>query len=128
LRAMVLASEQITLKMIAISLMYFLLFFAITLFFSIIILFLVIKVYHKATTTLDEMEELRNNNMAVAVMMSMIVLGITFFVRPSLSRFIASMVHYDRIEMISTGDEEDSGKKKEGELIVPMKKIEPKGH
>ncbi len=126
LRTMVLASEQITLKMILISLLYFLLFFAVTIFFSIIILFLAIKVYFKATLKLDEMKELRNKNMAVSVMMSMVVLGIALFVRPSLSRFIASLVQYDSIEMISTESEKDNRKKKEGEMVVPMKKIEPK--
>ena len=82
--------------------------------------------FKSATLRLDEMKELRNQNMAVSVMMSMVVLGIALFVRPSLSRFIGSLVHYDSIEMISTESEKDTGKKKEGEMIVPMKKIEPK--
>ena len=98
-----------------------------TIFFSIIILILAIKVYFKATLKIDEMEELRNKNMAVSVMMSMVVLGIALFVRPSLSRFIASLVHYERFEMIGTQPEDEiQDKKKEGEMIVPMKKIEPK--
>ena len=127
LRVMVLSSETITFKMILISLLYFLFFFAVTIFFSIIILILAIKVYFKATLKIDEMEELRNKNMAVSVMMSMVVLGIALFVRPSLSRFIASLVHYERFEMIATPPEDEiQDKKKEGEMIVPMKKIEPK--
>lgn len=127
LRAMVLASEKITLMMVVISLLYFLFFFAVTIFFSIIILFLAIKVYFKVTLKIDEMAEIRDKNMAVSIMMSMVVLGIALFVRPSLSRFIASLVHYDRIEMITTErDDDKADKKKEREMVVPMKKIEPK--
>jgi hypothetical protein len=129
LRAMVLASEKISLRMVGVSLLYFLLFFAITLFFSIIILYLAIKVYFKATIGLDEMMELRNKNVAVSVIMSLVVLGIALFVRPSLSRFISSLVHYEKFEEMAikekTGQPEDK-ENKEGEMIVPLKKIEPR--
>jgi hypothetical protein len=125
LRTMVLASEKFTFRMIGVSLLYFLLFFMITLFFSILIMWLAIKVYFKATLNLDEMEELRNKNMAVSVMMSMVVLGIALFVRPSLSRFISSLVHYEKLETITSPDVEEQPAD-EGELIVPLKKIEPK--
>ncbi len=126
LRAMVLATEKFTLYLVLISFLYFLLFFMITLFFSILIMFLAIKVYFKATLHLDEMEELRKKNMSVSVMMSMVVIGIALFVRPSLSRFISSLVHYEKFETITTTDEKETGQSNEGEMVVPLKKIEPR--
>ncbi len=128
LRAMVLAEEKITWRMVGLSFLYFLLFFVITIFFSIIILYLAIQVYFFATRKLDELQELRHRNISVAIMMSMVVLGIALFVRPSLSRFISSLVHYQKFEDFTNGDRNkiQPGKNDSNEMIVPLKKIEPK--
>jgi uncharacterized membrane protein YjfL (UPF0719 family) len=127
LRAMVLAAETITWRMVGLSFLYFLLFFMITIFFSIIILYLAIQVYFRATRSLDELRELRHRNISVAIMMSMVVMGIALFVRPSLSRFIASLVHYEKFEEYAIQDKtKDKPDTKNQEMIVPLKKIEPK--
>ena len=127
LRAMVLAAETITWRMVGLSFLYFLLFFMITIFFSIIILYLAIQVYFRATRSLDELRELRHRNISVAIMMSMVVMGIALFVRPSLSRFIASLVHYEKFEEYAIQDKtKDKPDAKNQEMIVPLKKIEPK--
>ena len=127
LRAMVLAAEKITWRMVGLSFLYFLLFFVITIFFSIIILYLAIRVYFQATRSLDEMKELRHRNISVAIMMSMVIMGIALFVRPSLSRFIASLVHYEKFEeyAIQNKARDKTEKNKSNEMIVPLKKIEP---
>ena len=128
LRAMVLTAEKITWRMVGISLLYFLLFFIITIFFSIIILYLAIQVYFFATRSLDELQELRHKNISVAIMMSMVVMGIALFVRPSLSRFISSLVHYEKFQDITNKDKGENKplQNNSNEMIVPLKKIEPK--
>ena len=123
LRVMVLAKEVITLKMVGLSFLYFLLFFSITIFFSIVILFLTLKVFFKATGWVDEMKEMRNKNVAVSIVVAAVVIGISLFVRPSLNRFISSLIHYEKFESI--GSEEDSEEEME-EMIVPLQQIEPK--
>ncbi len=127
LRAMVLAAEKITWRMVGLSFLYFLFFFVITIFFSIIILYLAIRVYFFATRSLDELQELRHRNISVAIMMSMVVMGIALFVRPSLSRFISSLVHYEKFEQFAIKDKsENKPAGNNNEMIVPLKKIEPK--
>ena len=128
LRAMVLAAEKVTWRMVGISLLYFLLFFVITIFFSIIILYLAIRVYFQATRHLDELQELRHKNISVAIMMSMVVMGIALFVRPSLSRFISSLVRYESIENFTLKEKHNADQEQnlKNEMIVPLKKIEPK--
>jgi hypothetical protein len=128
LRAMVLAAEKITWRMVGVSLLYFLFFFIITIFFSIIILYLAIRVYFFATRSLDELQELRHKNISVAIMMSMVVMGIALFVRPSLSRFISSLVHYEKFQDIAIKEKEqlNPANNNGNEMIVPLKKIEPK--
>lgn len=125
LRVMVLANEVITLKMVFISFLYFLLFFAITVFFSIVILLLAVTVFFKATGWVDEMKEIRNKNVGVAIMVSMVIIGITLFVRPSLSRFVSSLIHYERIENDTTSAEEELNTAP-GEMVVPLEQLEPK--
>ncbi len=122
LRVMVLAKEVITLKMVGLSFLYFLLFFSITVFFSIVILFLTLRVFFKATGWVDEMTEMRNKNVAVSIVVASVVIGISLFVRPSLNRFISSLIHYEKFETIgeSAPDEEP------GEMVVPLQQVEPK--
>ncbi len=124
LRVMVLATEVITFNMVLLSFLYFLLFFAITVFFSIIILLLAITVFFKATGYVDEMKELKNKNISIAIMVSMVIIGITLFVRPSLNRFISSLIHYEKFEAKSM--EQDSEEATPGEMIVPLEQLEPK--
>ena len=65
------------------------------------------------------MEELRKNNTAVSVLMSIVLIGITLSVQPSLERFIFSLVNYDTSE---TATQEEIPQTEE--MIIP-KKIEP---
>lgn len=124
LRVMVLATEVITFNMVLLSFLYFLLFFVITVFFSIIILLLAITVFFKATGYVDEMKELKNKNVSIAIMVSMVIIGITLFVRPSLNRFISSLIHYEKFETKSMQQNQDE--MAPGEMIVPLEQLEPK--
>jgi len=124
LRVMVLATEVITAKMVGLSFLYFLLYFAIAVFFSIVILILTVKVFFKATGWVDEMKEMRSKNIAVSIVVSMVVIGITLFVQPSLDRFIGSLIHYEKFEAKALYDNEQN--KEQDEMVVPLEQVEPK--
>ena len=84
-----------------------------------------VTVFFKATGWVDEMKEIRNKNVGVAIMVSMVIIGITLFVRPSLSRFVSSLIHYERIESDTTSAEEELNAAP-GEMVVPLEQLEPK--
>jgi len=123
LRVMVLANDVITLRMVGISFLYFLLFFSITVFFSIVILFLTLKVFFRATGYVEEMKEMRDKNVSVAIMVAAVVIGISLFVRPSLNRFIGSLIQYEKFENISRQEKEEQSP---DEMVVPLEQVEPK--
>lgn len=118
LNVMRVTGRELTAQMFLTSFLYFLLFFSISIFFSILLLFAALKVYLLSTTKVDEMEELKNNNVAVSVLMSIVLIGITLFVQPSLERFIFSMVDYNASDQ--AGEPIDEGE----DLVIPQT-IEP---
>jgi uncharacterized membrane protein YjfL (UPF0719 family) len=124
LRVMVLANEVITFNMVGLSFLYFLLFFTISIFFSIVILFLTLKVFFKATGWVEEMKEMRNKNVAVAIVVAAVGIGISLFVRPALNRFISSLIHYEKFESI--GNESIPEEDEPGGMIIPLEQVEPK--
>ena len=69
------------------------------------------------------MKEMRNKNVAVSIVVAAVVIGISLFVRPSLSRFISSLIQYEKFETIGSegGHDEDPG-----QMIVPLQQVEPK--
>ncbi len=98
LRAMVLGSTKLKLKMVIISLGYFLAFYIISIVMSLFIILLTSSIYMKATRKIDEVQELRHNNIALSIMLSLIMLGLTIFIRPSVDRLIHSLVNYEMID------------------------------
>ena len=113
LNVMVATGEKLTAGMFLTSFLYFLLFYSISMFFSILLLFTALKVYLMSTTKVDEEEELQKNNIAVSVLMSMVLIGITLSVQPSLERFIFSMVNYDTSEQIAQPIDDEEG------MVIP---------
>jgi len=98
LRAMVLGSTKLKLKMVIISLGYFLAFYIISIVMSLVVILLTSCIYMKATRKIDEVQELRHNNIALSIMLSLIMLGLTIFIRPSVDRLIHSLVNYEMID------------------------------
>lgn len=94
---MVAANHQLTALMVATSLGYFLAFYVISLVVSLTCLYLSIMIYIKATTKMDELEELRRNNLSVAVLMSAVVIGMALFIQSPVERLIGSLVNYEAI-------------------------------
>ncbi len=125
LRTMVLGGEGITFSVVMISFGYFLLFYAIALVISIAIIFLTTQIYLVATVNIDEMNEIRQNNVGVAILLSAVLLAMTLFIRMPVQRFISSLVNYESLERIpvdNLGKKPPPGKE---ELVVPEKKVMP---
>ncbi len=98
MRTMVLTKAKITFSIVGISLLYFLLFYAVALVISIVIILLAIAIYMKATTQVDEIAEISENNYSIAVILSLVILAITLFIKAPVKRFISSLINYDAIE------------------------------
>lgn len=98
LQTMALGGEKITAVKVFISLGYFLLFYAISLVISIAIMFASVNIYMFLTTKVEEMQEIRGNNIAISIMLSCVIIGMTLFIQPSVSRFIGSLVNYEMHE------------------------------
>lgn len=120
LRTMVLSGPGIKLSAIVLSFAYFILFYCIALVISAIVILLSIAIYMKATKNIDEVNEINKNNIAVSIMLTLVLVGVMFFIQPSVSRLIASFVNYDKLERIyMLKNDSNSGDK----LLVP-----PPGH
>lgn len=124
LRVIVLAKDKITFNSVLISFSYFLLYYAITIFFSILVLLSSLGVFFKSTTHVDEMLEIKNKNIAVSVITSMVILGIALFVRPALNRFVSSLVHYERFENPDVLLDNKSTPADSINISIPLKKPE----
>jgi hypothetical protein len=129
LNVLVMTGQPLTPGIFATSFVSFLLFYIIAIVMSISLIFLTTKVYMDATRNIDEMKELRNKNISVSLVMSIVLLGITISVRPPLQRFIFSMVNYEKHQIEAQGTlsepEGDAEGVKEGEMVVPQKKVRP---
>lgn len=125
LRTMVLAGEGITFSVVMISFGYFLLFYVIALVISIAVIFLTTQIYLVATVNIDEMNEIRKNNVGVAILLSAVLLAMTLFIRTPVQRFIGSLVNYESLERIPVDNQGKIPPPGKEELIVPEKKVMP---
>ena len=100
LRTMVLGQQAFSVSVLLLSLGYFLVFYSVALVISIAVIYMTTLVYMMATIHIDEMSEIRRNNVAVAVLVSAVLLGMTLFIRPAVQRFISSLVDYETLERI----------------------------
>jgi hypothetical protein len=121
LQVMLAGQETFEIPMFLISFCYFLVFYAITTILSILVLFLGIFIYFKVSRHVDEIAELKSNNIAVAAMLSIVILGLTLFIKPSVERFVSSLVSYDMIEETFSID----AVVPEGQVAPPPQRILP---
>ncbi len=98
LRTMVLAGNGLTFQIFSIAFGYFLLFYVIALAFSLLLLTIAFYVFIKATVNVDEMAEIKKNNVAVSLLVSAVMLGMTLFIRPAFDNFMRSLVNYNKLE------------------------------
>ncbi|EAY29322.1 DUF350 domain-containing protein [Microscilla marina] len=118
LQTMAEAHNKITIKIFMISLGYFFLFYVISLTFSVLLILISFFVYIKATIDLDEIAEIKKNNIAVSISLSLIIFGMTLFIRPAFHNLIGSFVNYNALQV------EQVDTKNKGGGVVP-KRIAP---
>ena len=119
LQAMQIGKESFDLSLFFVSFGFFLIFYLVTTILSIGVLFAATALYLKATVNIDEIEEIKKNNIAVSIMLSLVVLGMTIFIQPSVGRFVQSFVRYDM------SIESEIPELQQGEVAPPMEKISP---
>lgn len=108
-RAMASAHNTLNFTMFGISFGYFILFYSISLIFSILLILLTFFIYIKATTNVDEIAEINKNNLAVSFIISIIILGMTLFMRPAFNNLITSFVDYSKLQKIEIQDTNTGG-------------------
>ena len=119
LQTMLTGRDSIDLGLLLVSFGFFIFFYIVTTALSLGVLFLATWLYLIATINIDEMKEIKKNNIAVSIMLSLVVLGMTLFIKPSVNRFVASFVRYDiSLKKIDV-------QLREGEVAPPMEKINP---
>ena len=119
LQTMLTGRDSIDLGLLLVSFGFFIFFYIVTTALSLGVLFLATWLYLLATINIDEMKEIKKNNIAVSIMLSLVVLGMTLFIKPSVNRFVASFVRYDiSLEKIDV-------QLREGEVAPPMERINP---
>lgn len=109
LQAMTAGESGFTLNAFLISFGFFLVFYILTASIAIGVLFAATWLYLKSTINIDEMKEINKNNIAVSVMLSLVIVGMTLFIKPSLDRFVSSFVSYDNFEFIIDDYEKSDG-------------------
>jgi uncharacterized membrane protein YjfL (UPF0719 family) len=105
LRTMVGVKHELTGGMVMLSLGYFMAFYLITLVISLCCLYLSIGIYTKATVEVDEISEIAQNNLAVSILLSAVVLGLSWFIQAPVERLVGSLVNYEslgKIEVMPT--------------------------
>ncbi len=125
LRSMVLSGETITLGIVLTSLGYFLVFYLISMVVSILLIYATIQIHMAAIRDVDEIKEVKADNIAQAILLSGVLLGMTYFIHTPLSRFISSLVDYDSLETLEAGEiiESATGER----LVVPPIRVSPDG-
>ena len=119
LQTMLTGKENIDLGLMLVSFGFFVVFYFVTMLISFGVLLGATWIYLKVTIHLDEIKEIKANNIAVSIMLSLVVLGMTLFIQPSVNRFVASFVRYD-LSLIN-----ENIILNEGEVLTPIEKINP---
>lgn len=115
MRAMVLSQRALTLSMVAISLGYFLAFYAISLVLSLAIIWMALRVYMASTPNIDEVAELERGNGAVALVLCGIIIALALAVRPPLERFVHALVDFESLDAFAPAEPEE----RDTDLIIP---------
>jgi uncharacterized membrane protein YjfL (UPF0719 family) len=120
LRTMVLAHETVHPKMFLISLQYFALFYVISLVFSYLLILIGFYVFIYGTAKLDEMQEIKNNNLSVSVLLSIVLLSMTLFIRPAFGNLMQSFVDFNALEKPMTDVKKEDPKNVQPEQVKPI--------
>jgi uncharacterized membrane protein YjfL (UPF0719 family) len=81
--------------------MYFLLFLVIALMVSFIIIVISVKLYTFLTRNIDEIKEISQNNIQIALMTGVIIIVIAIFAKDSMAMIIEALIPYPKIGIIN---------------------------
>lgn len=115
MRTMVLSRQDLDPSMVAISFGYFFAFYLIALVVSLAIIWLGLRVYMASTPDIDEIAELKQNNVAVSVVLCGIILSLALAARPPLERFVHALVDFESLDRFTPDNVEDP----EDGLVAP---------
>ncbi|GAB4329591.1 MAG: hypothetical protein OHK0038_03690 [Flammeovirgaceae bacterium] len=125
LRTMVFTKDSFSFKMLLISFAYFIAFYAISIIFSSLVLAATFYSFVKITS-LNEIEEIKKNNIAASIIVALAMIAITMFIHPAYDSFMSSLINYDRLENIAK--DLPTKEKVEGETILPKQPTSPDGN
>lgn len=123
LRTMVLSQERLNAEIIAISLAYFLAFYTLSIIISMLVIFASIRIHMAATLDVDEIAEIKADNVAQSVLLTAVLVGVTLFIQEPFGRFISSLVDYDQLEAVRV--DMPPAPMTDEELVVPQRKVSP---
>ncbi len=122
LRTMVLTKDEFSIGMLGISFMYFIGFYVLSVIFSYLVLAFVFQVFIRITKNVDEVEEMKKNNLSASVLLSIVMLAATLFIHQAYDTFVGTLVNYNKLESIANGL---TDKKPDGKMSVPKQLTPP---
>ncbi|WP_038032710.1 DUF350 domain-containing protein [Thermonema rossianum] len=116
LKVMVLSSNKLKAGMLAVAFAYFIVFYLTSLVGALLLILISLNVYVSATKDIEEIEEIKNKNVAVAVLLSFVIVGVTIFIRPAFDNLITSFVDFSGLTRYEQA---------EGSRVAPSPSIQP---
>jgi len=92
--------QEFTVSKFFVTLLYLIIFLVMSILIGLLMLYLSFKIFIVASKDIDEVEEIKSNNVVVSIILSSMLIGMTLFVRPGLERFIGSLIDYERVQKI----------------------------
>ena len=123
LRMMVMGMNQIRLIFILISFAYFLLFYVIAIVVSVLILMVTTKIYTVVTTKIDEIKEIKGNNIAVSIILSLVLPGMVIFIQPALQNLLSSVINYDQVRAVMEEPVSQTEEQPSSDTVEPPLKV-----
>lgn len=88
---------------ILISISFFLMFFIISGVVAIFIILLSSFIYSRLTKSIEEFDEIKNNNIAVAIVLGAVIISISFIVQDGVAALMTGLMPYSK-DLPKTGD------------------------
>lgn len=100
LKVMVLSTKSLKSNMLGIAFAYFIVFYMVSFVLSLLLILIALNVYVGATKDIEEIREIRERNVAVAVLVSFTIVGVTIFMRPAFDNLVSSFVDFSGLSRI----------------------------
>jgi uncharacterized membrane protein YjfL (UPF0719 family) len=83
--------EGITATNILLAVAFFLIFFVIAGIIAIVVILLATLIYNKLTKKIEEYTEIKNNNIAIAIVLAAVIIGISYIVQDGVSAIVSGI-------------------------------------